>query len=51
MYRLPVLPAYSMAEVADQLVEIHNTLDWALCEARYAAARQREASGACCCVS
>ena len=38
----PPLPLYSMGEVADQLAVIHDTLDWAACEHRYAAARRRE---------
>ena len=44
---LPVSPSppthpNSMGEVADQLAVIHDTLDWAACEHRYAAARRRE---------
>ena len=42
----PPLSPDSMGEVADQLAEAYNALDWEACEERYKAARQREMGAA-----
>ena len=41
----PLSPS-SMGEVADQLTEAYNSLDWEACEERYKVARQREMGAA-----